>query len=118
MCLQTYMLLSGLRVDATINVTMVDACHIVPFSISYDDTITNGLALCPNLHRAFDRGLIAISDDYRVIVSDAFVEDESRYSIRQFAGKEILLPVRREWWPERGKVEWHRRQIQSSKFKG
>jgi len=76
----------GLRVDATINVTMVDACHIVPFSISYDDTITNGLALCPNLHRAFDRGLIAISDDYRVVVSDAFVEDESSYSIRQFAG--------------------------------
>ena len=33
--------ISGLRVDATINVTMVDACHIVPFSISYDDTITN-----------------------------------------------------------------------------
>jgi putative restriction endonuclease len=57
-------------VDATINVTMVDACHIVPFSISYDDTITNGLALCPNLHRAFDRGLIAISDDYRVVVSE------------------------------------------------
>jgi putative restriction endonuclease len=115
--------ISGLRVDATINVTMVDACHIVPFSISYDDTITNGLALCPNLHRAFDRGLIAISDDYRVIVSDAFVEDESSYSIRQFAGKEILLPGRREWWPERGKVEWHREwvgktQVPSSKFQG
>jgi hypothetical protein len=46
------------------------------------------------------------------------VEDESSYSIRQFAGKEILLPVRSEWWPERGEVEWHRRQVQSSKFKG
>jgi hypothetical protein len=39
------------------------------------------------------------------------VEDESSYSIRQFAGKEILLPVRREWWPERGKVEWHREWV-------
>jgi putative restriction endonuclease len=67
--------------------------------------------------------LISISDDYRVLVSDAFVEDESRYSIRQFAGKEILLPGRREWWPEREKVEWHREwvgktQVPSSKFHG
>ncbi len=105
--------ISGLRVDATINVSMVDACHIVPFSISYDDTITNGLALCPNLHRAFDRGLIAIDDDFRVLVSDAFVEDESSYSIRQFAGKEILLPARKEWWPDEGKVLWHRERFRS-----
>lgn len=101
--------ISGLRVDATINVSMVDACHIVPFSISYDDTITNGLALCPNLHRAFDRGLIAIDDDYRVLVSDAFVEEESSYGIRQFAGKEILLPVRKEWWPDVEKLRWRMR---------
>jgi putative restriction endonuclease len=52
--------ISGMRIDATINVSMIDACHIVPFNESYDDTVTNGIALCPNLHRAFDRGLIAI----------------------------------------------------------
>jgi putative restriction endonuclease len=108
--------ISALRVDATINVSMVDACHIVPFSISYDDTITNGLALCPNLHRAFDRGLIAIDDDYRVLVSDAFVEADSSYGIRQFAGREILLPARREYWPEREKLRWHRGEVQNSKF--
>lgn len=100
--------ISGLRVDATINVTMVDACHIVPFSISFDDTITNGIALCPNLHRAFDRGLITISEDYRVIVSGWFVEEESCYGIRQFAGKEILLPVRKEWWPDVEKLRWRK----------
>ena len=105
--------ISGLRVDATIFVTMVDACHIVPFSISYDDTISNGLALCPNLHRAFDRGLITLSDDYRVQVSDSFIEDESSYSIRQFAGKEILLPAKREWWPDEGKVGWHRERFET-----
>lgn len=33
-----------------------------------DDTIGNGLSLCPNLHHAFDRGLIAIDDEYRVLV--------------------------------------------------
>lgn len=33
---------------AITNVSMVDACHIVPFSEGYDDTLTNGIALCPN----------------------------------------------------------------------
>jgi len=47
--------ISGMRIDSTFNISMIDACHIIPFSISYDDTITNGIALCPNLHRAFDR---------------------------------------------------------------
>ncbi|MBN1969118.1 MAG: hypothetical protein JW870_07100 [Candidatus Delongbacteria bacterium] len=39
--------ISGLRIDATTNVAMVDACHIVPFSEGYDDTLTNGIALLP-----------------------------------------------------------------------
>lgn len=83
--------ISGMRIDATVNVSMIDACHIVPFSESYDDTITNGIALCPNLHRAFDRGLIGINEDYRVIISKSFREDESNYSIHVFAGKQIQL---------------------------
>ena len=55
--------ISGMKIDAIISVSMVDACHIVPFSESYDDTITNGIALCPNLHRAFDRGMISIDEN-------------------------------------------------------
>lgn len=57
---------SDMRVDSMSNISMVDACHIVPFSEGNDDTLINGIALCPNLHKAFDRGLISISDEYRV----------------------------------------------------
>jgi putative restriction endonuclease len=39
---------------------MVDACHIVPFYKTYNNHPTNGIALCPNLHRAFDKGAIAV----------------------------------------------------------
>lgn len=53
--------ISELKIDATANIRMVDACHIVPFSETYDDSINNGIALCPNLHRAFDRGLLTLS---------------------------------------------------------
>ena len=43
----------------------------------------NGVALCPNLHRAFDRHLFWIDADYRV---------------RRFEGQALRLPHRPEWW--------------------
>lgn len=103
--------ISRMQVTATSNASMIDACHIVPFSESYDDTITNGIALCPNLHRAFDRGLIAISDDYRVMVNNNFVENsESAYNLRQFKGLEILLPDNNKFHPSRENLSWHKRK--------
>lgn len=99
--------ISGMRIDATISVSMADACHIVPFSVSYDDTVTNGIALCPNLHRAFDRGLIAIDENYKVVVSKTFKEDETRYSIKVFENKEINLPMQKHYFPLRDNFHWH-----------
>ena len=103
--------ISGLRIDATINVSMVDACHIVPFSQGYDDTLTNGIALCPNLHRAFDRGLISISDNYEVVVNNNFVENESIYNLSQFAGKQILLPINPYFRPALENLSQHRKRF-------
>jgi len=103
--------ISGMRIDSTISVSMVDACHIVPFSVSLDDTITNGIALCPNLHRAFDRGLIGIDETFRVIVSNSFKEDESSYSIKRFENKEINLPRDPNYLPSADNFLWHRVNI-------
>lgn len=103
--------ISGLRIDSILNLSMIDACHIRPFSISRDDTITNGISLCPNLHRAFDRGLIAISNDYRVLVSSAFRENDTPYGIKQFEGKVITLPSNQAHWPLVGNLEWHRERV-------
>jgi len=102
---------SGMKIDATISVSMVDACHIVPFSESYDDTITNGIALCPNLHRAFDRGLIAIDNNYKVVVSKSFKEDETNYSIKFFENKKIILPKQEMYYPLTENFGWHRKNI-------
>lgn len=90
---------------------MIDACHIRQFSETQDDTIKNGFALCPNLHRAFDRGLIAVSDEYKVLVSNKFEENRaSIYSIKQFAGKRILLPADRRYYPAIENFRWHRKE--------
>ena len=105
--------ISGLQIDAVFNISLIDACHIVPFSESYDDTITNGISLTPTLHRAFDRGLISIDSNYRVLISDKFIEKnvESNYSINQFRGKEILLPTNVKYYPNISNLNWHRDNI-------
>lgn len=103
--------ISGMRVDAMVSVSMIDACHIIPFSVGYDDTISNGIALCPNLHRAFDRGLIAIDDDYRVMVSPNLAEISSPYSIKAFESKQINLPSITAYHPIKQNFEWHRENV-------
>ena len=103
--------ISGMRIDATVQVSLIDACHIVPFSESYNDTISNGIALCPNLHRAFDRGLISVDDDYRVIVSGTFTEGESDYMIRKFDRKRINLPNNKMFWPSKDNLSWHQQSV-------
>ena len=103
--------ISEMKIDAIINVSMVDACHIIPFSESYNDTIKNGIALCPNLHRAFDRGLITIDNNYKVVVSNSFKEEKSNYSIQGFQGKKILLPKLKNYFPLKDNFRWHQTNI-------
>jgi putative restriction endonuclease len=99
--------ISGMRIISDSEIQMIDACHIVPFSESHDDTITNGISLCPNLHRAFDRGLISLDSDYRVLIKP-FSEKENFYSIKQFEGKQILLPNKNEYYPSQANLAAHR----------
>jgi len=101
--------ISGLRVETSINASLVDACHIVPFSQSHDDTISNGLSLCPTLHRAFDRGLVAIDPDhFTVLVSKRLSEPgESVYSILQFAGQPVRLPPDARYCPAPENLQSH-----------
>lgn len=103
--------ISGLKIDSKLSFSMIDACHIRSFSESHDDTITNGISLCPNLHRAFDRGIISINNDYKVMVSPLFTEDDNVYGIRQFENKSILLPLKEEHRPFISNLEWHRENI-------
>jgi len=104
--------ISELKIETTNDRTiqMIDACHIVPFSVSKDDTIQNGISLCPNLHRAFDRGLISINKDFIVRISPIVRENDSIFSIRQFEGKRIKLPQSEKWYPSFEALNWHNRE--------
>ena len=99
---------SELKIDVSFNATtLIEACHIEPFSISYIDTISNGIALSPTLHTAFDRGLFTISENYEIIVSSKFTESKSVHGLKQFHGKKILLPALQSHYPDVDRIRWH-----------
>ncbi|HEY9184510.1 MAG TPA: HNH endonuclease [Salegentibacter sp.] len=102
--------ISGLKITSTHNVQMVDACHIYPFSLSNDDTVSNGIALSPTLHRAFDRGLITINSNYVVRVSPSIQNENTNYSLTKFEGKQILLPENEKWYPSQESLNWHNKE--------
>jgi putative restriction endonuclease len=104
--------ISGMQLGSTFGHTFVDACHIVPFSVSHDDRVTNGLALCPNIHRAFDRGLIGVGDDYSVLLSPHIRErSQHSYNLTNFEGRKILLPENRSAWPDLDLLRWHKHEV-------
>lgn len=103
--------ISGMKVSSIFGKSLIDACHIVPFSSDQDDRVTNGIALCPNLHRAFDNGLVSIDQDYRVLVSEQVIEDRSHpYGLSILRGKKILLPGETHLWPSQENLERHRKE--------
>lgn len=103
---------TGLRLTSFHGYSIIDACHIVPFSYNQNDTISNGLALCPNMHRAFDRGLLTVDDSYRIKVSKQIFEDETHpYSLKHLDEKRIGLPNERDYFPSQENLAWHRAKI-------
>jgi len=103
---------TGMRLVSMHGHSFVDACHIVPFSVSHDNRIGNGIALCPNMHRAFDRGLLSVDEDYRIIVSPHFTEDESHdHSLRRLQGRHINGPQSAKYLPQSDRFGWHRQYI-------
>lgn len=84
---------SGLQLVSTTGAApLLDACHIVPWAVSHDDSIGNGLALCPNLHWAFDQHLFWIDGDYRVRAAEGFEELGGHdYGVQRFNGQQLRL---------------------------
>lgn len=106
---------SGMKVIALDGSSLVEACHIVPISISGDDKVTNGIALCPTLHTAFDRGMIGVDERLRVVVSPALADNiTSPYNLKQFHGRPLRLPFGKVHYPKLEAFRWHMRE----RFKG
>jgi putative restriction endonuclease len=58
-----------------IQLKLVDAAHIIPVHENGTDETSNGLALCTLHHRAYDKSLITVWDDYSVKTNESKIND-------------------------------------------
>ncbi len=103
--------LTGYRLVTAAAGSIVDAAHIHPFANSRNNDPRNGIALSKNAHWAFDQGLWSLTDDCRVLLAkDRFREEgPPQLLLAGLEGKRILLPKRKELWPDQRYLDWHRR---------
>lgn len=101
-----------LNIRASRGESVTDAAHIIPFSRSHNDDVRNGISLCKSHHWAFDTGLIAVDDDYPVIVSPLMSEQgPTEGMLAQFRDKCIWTPADDRCHPDKGALEWHRTDV-------
>jgi putative restriction endonuclease len=76
----------------------VQAAHIRPVAHQGPDSVRNGVALSGTIHWLFDRGLISIDDDLRLLVAGNLLPDSL---------SRLVDPNRRLIWPERPECRPH-----------
>jgi len=84
----------------------VEAAHIRPVSDDGPDSVRNGLALTGTVHWLFDRGLISIDDDYRLLISSKAKDEKLNGLLRP--EQIVHLPSDPESRPNPGYIRWHR----------
>ena len=89
----------------------VQAAHIRPVASEGPDSVRNGIALSGTLHWLFDRGLISIDDDFRILRAGGVPDDVARL-IRPEA--RLLLPGDDTLRPHPSFLRFHRERV----FKG
>ena len=100
------------------HVNLLDAAHIIddrlPDGVS---TVQNGISLCKLHHKAYDTQIVGITPDYEVRIRGDILEESDgptlEHGLKGMHGEPLTLPVRKEWWPDREKLE-----VRFERFRG
>jgi len=92
---------------------VLEAAHIRPFAEGGPHEVRNGILLRADIHRLFDRGLVAVTPEYRFVVSGRLMADyqngrvyyELQHRVEQ-SGK-IHLPGDDALRPAPDLLRWH-----------
>ena len=104
--------LCGVRIVTSEGHSVVDAAHIIPWRVSHNDDIRNGMALCKMCHWAFDRGMMGVSADYSVILSPQIrVEPNFPGLLFTLTERRIISPTDQDMWPAQENLLWHRQEF-------
>ncbi|MBI4831438.1 MAG: HNH endonuclease [Candidatus Lindowbacteria bacterium] len=100
----------GLRVYLDDGTILVDAAHLVPFSVTGDNDPRNGMALCKNHHWAMDRNLIvpAISGSRHLwkVSKDLEPRIEGQKDLLMLDGVGVLMPKDKRYYPKTESLKW------------
>ena len=105
--------ISGLSVPK-----LLIASHIVPWKDDAENRLhpSNGLALSMIHDRAFDIGIITITDDYKIKVSQKYHSKDDDFfnsSLQRYNGENLILP--NKFSPKPEFLEFHRDTIFESR---
>lgn len=90
----------------------MEAAHIRPVSAKGPDSIRNGLALSRTVHWMFDRGLISVDDDFKLLTAKPLLP-EGVDRLFDPSGH-IFVPPEARSQPNPAFLHWHR----ENRFKG
>ncbi len=91
----------------------VDAAHVKMHSKGGSDKISNGMALCVLHHKLFDRGVMSIDENYRILISQDFIlnQVENVPFVMGLNGNEMRRPQSGYSLPDKENIEWHRSKL-------
>jgi hypothetical protein len=81
---------------------VLEAAHIQDWSVSRNNDVSNGLCLRVDIHTLFDRGLLNITDEYMINISETLRETE----YWGLHGLMIRLPKQQIDWPKKQFLLW------------
>lgn len=98
---------------------VLDAAHIRPVESQGVDSVSNGLALTPTLHRLFDQGLFTmqyVDGHLEVVASPRLTREmvevkERGVSLALKTGTRLLLPASASMRPNRQQVLFHQKHV-------
>lgn len=91
----------------------VEAAHIKSVGAKGPDVVQNGLALSGTVHWMFDRGLLTVSEDRRIMVSNHINDVDGVRKILNNNGQ-VQFPENSQQQPDPQFLQWHREHC----FKG
>jgi putative restriction endonuclease len=101
---------TGLRIINGGGRSEVQAAHIWGVGEGGPDVVQNGIALSGTIHWLFDRHLISLTNEYRLLVSHNKVPAELRVLFERQLDR-IHLPADERLWPHPAYVERHRERF-------
>lgn len=91
----------------------LDAAHVKWWSMDGPDTVDNGVCLCSLHHKLFDKGVLGVTEDWRIAVSGDFVgrSASAQAHVLSLVDRPASLPQALYSPPKPEYITWHQHQV-------